>query len=351
MMSWVLLLTPSHGRGGGIERYAEGLEWAFSAEGIEYRRLDLRKPGIAGQAQLLAEARREIRRHSAPVRIVVVHKSLLPLAWLLARGGNRCDIAVIAHGSEVWSTRSRARSSVEQRLMGAPRTRAVAVSSFTAGVLADTTQATVLPPGLSKEWFDVLAGASGTCREEADGEVNIVTAFRLAQWRGKGLPELLKAVSALGRSDVRITICGSGEASRELQQVLSLQERCSLLPGLNDRELAQQLAAADLFVLGTRTRGGRFPSGEGFGLVLLEAQIAGTAVVVPAYGGSHDAYIDGITGMAPTDESAESLTAVLRKMMEDPVQLDKMGSQAAEWARECFNPERYAALVVSRLLS
>jgi glycosyltransferase involved in cell wall biosynthesis len=135
-----------------------------------------------------------------------------------------------------------------------------------------------------------------------------------------------------------------------LQKYLAGFERCRLLPGLSDRELAHQLAAADVFVLATRTRGGSSPSGEGFGLVLLEAQVAGTAVVAPAYGGSGGAYIEGITGMAPTDESADSLTRVLRKMSEDPSRLDKMGAQAAEWARECFRPERYAALAVSRLL-
>ena len=82
-------------------------------------------------------------------------------------------------------------------------------------------------------------------------------------------------------------------------------------PGLSDRELARQLAGADLFVLATRSRGGRHTSGEGFGLVLLEAQVAGTPVVAPAHGGSHDAYIEGITGLAPMDETAGSLARVM----------------------------------------
>ena len=177
-----------------------------------------------------------------------------------------------------------------------------------------------------------------------------MTAFRLEQWQGKGLPQLLDAVAALGRSDVRVTVCGSGDPSAELKQLLKRYDRCTLKAGLSDWELARELAGADLFVLATRTRGGGSPSGEGFGLVLLEAQVAGTAVVAPAHGGSRDAYIEGVTGMAPTDESSESLMRVLRDLTSDPARLREMGIQAAGWAQECYSPERYAALAVSRLL-
>ena len=50
--------------------------------------------------------------------------------------------------------------------------------------------------------------------------------------------------------------------------------------------------------------------GEGFGLVLLEAQAAGTPVIATAYGGSHEACIEGVTGVAPADESAEALIRI-----------------------------------------
>ena len=121
-------------------------------------------------------------------------------------------------------------------------------------------------------------------------------------------------------------------------------------PGLRDHELAGQLAASDLFVLATRTRPGRNASGEGFGLVLLEAQVAGTPVVGPAYGGSHDAYIDQVTGVSPTDESERALARTLEDLLQYPGRLPEMGKRAAEWASESFAPERYAPLAVARLL-
>jgi phosphatidyl-myo-inositol dimannoside synthase len=227
--------------------------------------------------------------------------------------------------------------------------RVVAVSSFTAGALSRTGPATILPPGLSRQWFDILVDAS-TAPCERSPEIQLLTAFRLADWRDKGLPQLLSAVAALGRSDVHLTICGSGEPTPELLRLVQEQRCCSLRAGLTDRDFACQLAAADLVVLATRTRAGRSTSGEGFGLVLLEAQVAGTPVVGPAYGGSYDAYLDRVTGVTPADETSEALTRVLEQFLEDHGRLAQMGKRAAEWARESFAPEHYAPLAVARLL-
>lgn len=345
----VLLLAPSSGLGGGIERYAETLEWVFAAQGIDFVRVDLGRPGLPGHVRMLAQARTILRQSMVPARVVVLHRALLPVAWLLARESQVSGISVICHGGEVWGARHRARWYLENRLMRRPAVRVVAVSSFTAGALADVSPATVLAPGLSQAWFRTLAAASSASRR-AGHEIHLATAFRLADWRSKGLPELLSAVAALQRPDVRTIVCGTGEPPPELRQLVSRHCHCTLQPNLSDHELASQLAAADLFVLATRTRSGASPSGEGFGLVLLEAQVAGTPVIAPAYGGSHSAFVGQITGAAPADETAEALTALLAELLKDPQRLARMGMRATEWARESFAPERYAPYAVARLL-
>jgi len=133
---------------------------------------------------------------------------------------------------------------------------------------------------------------------------------------------------------------------RDLVRFVDSKSWCTLAAHMSDRDLASTFAAADAFVLATRTRFGRYASGEGFGMVLLEAQVAGTAVIAPAYGGSGDAYIDGVTGVAPANETAEALGGLL----DDRARLTWMGRRASEWARESFAPERYAQLVVEKLL-
>ena len=344
-----LMLTPSRGLGGGIERYVETLEWAFDAQGIEYRRIDLHRAGVASHAQILAQGRDLLRGGTIPTRIVLAHRALLPVGVLLAQ--ERCvyGTTVICHGGDVWSARHRTRRSLENRLMRQRRVRVVAVSSFTSGALAGGCSATILPPGLSGDWFHMLVEASTVPQERRPG-IHILTIFRLADWRNKGLPELLAAVAALGRPDIHVTVCGAGDPPAELRRLVKGYRNCAVRPGLADSELARELAAADIFVLATRTKRGRNASGEGFGLVLLEAQVAGTPVIAPAYGGSHDAFIDGVTGVAPSNETAEALAITLSEVLRDPRRIKQMGRRASEWARESFSPERYTSRAVTRLL-
>ncbi len=94
-----LLLTPSRGLGGGIERYVETLEWAFTAQGVEYHRIDLSGPGPAAHARMLARASAQLQARRAPTRLVVAHRALLPVASLLARECPVSGISVVCHGS------------------------------------------------------------------------------------------------------------------------------------------------------------------------------------------------------------------------------------------------------------
>jgi phosphatidyl-myo-inositol dimannoside synthase len=354
MIRRVLLLAPSRGLGGGIERYVETREWSFAAQDVPFCRINLTRATVPGHARVIANGRAQLRAHVGRVRVVAAHRSLLPAAAVLARDKRVDGISVVCHGNDVWGSRHPVRRGLQGVLMRRQDVRVVAVSSFTAGALWRYGPANVLPPGLSADWFETLETASaisgsgpGGVRDTAP---RIVTAFRLSQWRDKGLPELMEAVASLGHTDIQVTVCGSGPVPADLTTFVIEHAECRLRPNLADHELARELAGADLFVLATRTRGGRHPSGEGFGLVLLEAQAAGTAVVGPAYAGSRDAYLDGVTGATPADEGAGALAKTMAGLLRDPYRLEEMGKQAAEWARACFAPELSASRAVARLL-
>jgi phosphatidylinositol alpha-1,6-mannosyltransferase len=345
----VLLLSLSKGLGGGIERYLETVEWALAVHGVEFHRIDLTGRGAWAHARMIRQARAHLAAEAAPARLIAAHPALLPTVLLLARRARVAGISVICHGSDVWNARHRIRRRVETRLMRKPGVRVVAVSSFTAGVLAPHRMAVILPPGLSQGWFDTLVEESAV-RDRSHPGTTIVTAFRLADWRDKGLPELLDAVAILSRPEIRVRVCGSGVAPPELRKIVQDHKFCTLRSGISDRELAHEFATADLAVLATRTRSGRQPSGEGFGLVLLEAQVAGTPVVAPAHGGSHDAFVDQLTGITPTDETAGALAEALGELLDDPDRLARMAEQASAWAQHVFAPARYASRVVACLL-
>ena len=347
--SRVLLLSPSQGLGGGIERYVQTLEWAFAAEGVACQRLDLNGSGNRAHSGLLSRGRAVLRAEPSPVRLVVAHRALLPVAALLSRDPAVRGMSVLGYGTDMWGSRWRPRRSLERHLMRRPDVRVVAISNFTSGAILRDCRATVLPPALSREWFDTLAAAAASRQARSQG-ISLMSAFRLTDWRGKGLPQLVAAVAALGRPDVSLTICGSGEPPVGLLRLISEYAWCTVRAGLSDSDLARELAAADLFVLATKTRSGRRVLGEGFGLVLLEAQAAGTPVIAPAYGGSREAYIEGVTGVAPTDESAEALTRTLHDLLKDPARLAGMRRHAAQWSEQAFTSERYTQLAIQRLL-
>jgi phosphatidyl-myo-inositol dimannoside synthase len=346
----VLLLAPSEGLGGGIERYVSTVEAVFKRFEVPYRRLNLighdRVHGLNTKLRFVQEARRAVRCSSGPTRLVVVHRNLLPVVSAVASLSNYSGATVILHGREIWS-----RGNVRGHwLMQRPDVRVVAVSNFSAGGLVATCRANVLPPGVSPEWYRTLVDA-GAQASRMPGEFNVVTTFRLDDWRGKGLPTLLDAVRLTGDDRVRLTICGSGRVPAELLEAIAPYPWCRLAPCLSDRDLAQVLADADLFVLATRTRRGGHASGEGFGLVLLEAQLAGTPVVAPAYGGSGDAFLPGVTGLAPLDETPEALAAALAVFLHDDEGRQHMGEAAAQWSRMCFEPDAYGRLVMRVLLN
>ena len=168
--------------------------------------------------------------------------------------------------------------------MRRPDVRLVAVSSFTAGALVP--------------WLHTWRSCRRACPGHGSSELARAATARAGHRgddgppggddrvpapedrRDKGLAQLLLSPTRRPRggtwppgSSARLTVCGKGRATPWLP-LPRAHPWCTVRPGLPDRELAAQFAASDLFVLATRTRAGRRPCGEGFGLVLLEAQVA-----------------------------------------------------------------------------
>ena len=154
-----VMLTPSCGLGGGIERYSNTLEWALGFDGVKCVRLDLQHAGALAHAGMVSRALEAVRAQESPPRLILSHRSLLPLAFLVAGATHVSGMTVICHGADVWGNRPQPRRGLENRLMRRDDVRVVAASTFTAGALAEICRAAILPPGLSQDWF----GSVGHC--------------------------------------------------------------------------------------------------------------------------------------------------------------------------------------------
>lgn len=125
----------------------------------------------------------------------------------------------------------------------------------------------------------------------------------------KGLAVLLDALRWLP-SNVRVWVAGVGPQTEELKARHGADPRITWLGRLADREVASRLAAADIFCA---------PSlgGESFGVVLLEAMAAGTAVVASALDGYRNVATDGVDSVLVTPGRAADLGQALARVLDD----------------------------------
>lgn len=337
----MLLLTPSAGLGGGIERYLTTVEECLRAGGAEVLRLNLHEPGDSRAARLrfavrtLACAWRSGHVHT----VATGHPNLIPLGAVAAWLTRARRAPVVFYGNDIWSLRR-----VDRAILTRHRTlRPLTISSYSAGALSTIGLAPILRPGISPSWRATLLAAADH-RRPSDSVPTVLSVFRLNgdDWEDKGLRVLLDALTAV-REDlgpVRLVLAGQGPADEAIRALVSAHPNTELHESPDDETLASLYGAADLFILSTRTKPPR--SGEGYGIVLLEAQLAGCPVVGPTSGGSHDAYVDGVTGATPADESAEALAVVIAAMLGNADELSQTSKKATEWARVTTDPEAYA---------
>jgi phosphatidylinositol alpha-1,6-mannosyltransferase len=76
---------------------------------------------------------------------------------------------------------------------------------------------------------------------------------------------------------------------------------------------------------------------EGFGIVFLEAALAGTPAVGGNNGGVPDAVADGTTGLLVDPEVPGELTGALRRLLLDPELRRRMGEAGRRRAAESFS--------------
>ncbi|MCK9903288.1 glycosyltransferase family 4 protein [Frankia sp. Cpl3] len=344
----VLLLAPSQGLGGGIERYLSTVEECLRAGGAEVHRIDMLRP-----EQSLTAAHRirfALRVVYTGLRlgqmdcVTTGHRNMIPLGAVVARIVGARMAPIVFYGNDIWELRRSYRALVSRSATLFPLT----ISSYSSGALSTLGLAPILPPGIAPAWRTTLIEEGR--RQRAPAAVpTVLSVFRLPAWEDKGLHVLVEALAAIRQrtGPVRLVVAGHGPLPGALRDFTSAHPELELHENPDDHFLASLYGEADLFALCTRT----IPpsTGEGYGIVLLEAQLAGCPVVGPAFGGSYDAYQEGLTGVTPADESSEALAAVLLDLLTNRPRLARMSSRAAEWAVATTDPAEYTRKAVTAL--
>lgn len=154
--------------------------------------------------------------------------------------------------------------------------------------------------------------------------------------RRKGFDVLLQALAVLRGDGLRpaATLVGDGpdaDMLRALTAELGLRDQVRFASGLDDAAVARELERHRVFCLLPR----ELPDGniEGFGIVFLEAAMAGLPSVAGNSGGVPDAVADGESGFLVDPGSPAAVAARLRELLTDDAQWQRMSAASVAWAR------------------
>ncbi len=340
LVASVYALVPSRGLGGGIESYVRASLEALEANGAQVIEMPLQTPEQPLSLRRKAEFAFDVIRRTQASRkqdrtvIIAFHPSFARVASIARRvAGSRTRGFVVYHALDLFQGRVRPPKGLTL----------VAVSTFTAGMLARYGNAAVLHAGIPRARYERLT--AGLDRAEPGDERRVMSVFQLSSFVGKGGPCIIDACERLRASGrpITLTFAGHGHAAPELTAAAAGRDWIRVHESPTDSDLDALFREVDLFVLATRSRYREGVSGEGLGLVLVEASLAGLPIVAPAYGGSADAFIEGLTGLKPSDESAEALGLTIAWAFDHPEETTKMAAGARVWASAAFGPEGHAA--------
>lgn len=252
------------------------------------------------------------------VDAVHCHVSLVsPLAWSAARAATRAGLPVTVTMHSMLSTSGPVAAmwrSVAQTLGEVTWT---AVSQVAATAFSQVVQAPVLvlPNGIDPaQWRPATPGQHDV--------PTVVAVMRLA--RRKRAVELIDVLAQVRRHDDgvpwRAVIAGDGSGRGAVERAVrrhGLRDRVELVGRLSRPEVAELLAASDVFVAPANL--------ESFGIAALEARCAGLPVVAMRHGGVGEFLADGLDGhlVGSDAELADRLGDLLRH----PPDLRRMGER------------------------
>jgi glycosyltransferase involved in cell wall biosynthesis len=128
--------------------------------------------------------------------------------------------------------------------------------------------------------------------------------------------------------DRNLEILGDGPERSRLQK--ALPKNVKLRGRVSEAEVGRALCSAKALV---------FAAQEDFGIVLVEAQAAGTPVIAYGRGGACETVLDGITGVLFPEQTADALVEAIKAAEGLSFEPESLRKQANRFAPEVFRSE------------
>ena len=276
---------------------------------------------------------RAVRTAIKRVQPDVVHVHWwIPGGWFASRGG--APYVLTCHGSDV---RLLERGTLVRRLarpVFRKAARITAVSNFLAQDLRRLLPGLEVPVLVTPMPVDVQGFLVGAAVSKVDPP-RILYAGNLVG--SKGVDLLLRAAAELDRRGVawQLKLLGEGPARRSLEDLageLDIASRVTWGAFVPQSQMAAEYGASTVTALPSRGQA------EGLGLTLVEALLAGCAVVGSAAGGIPEVVQHGRTGLIARDGDAVDLATQIQRLLTDAALRNRLTSAGREHVIRHYSP-------------
>ena len=291
------------------------------------------------KAQFVLAALRAAGRK--PLLAIGMHPHLAPIVWAMRMRSRKVRSIVFAHGIEVWQP------------LSWPRRAALRQADLVIGPSEDTVRHLIstqeirpervlrLPWGLDPDFEERLAANAQPPLPSGFPPAGKII-LTVGRWdpaeRYKGADTLIFALPRVLRTapDTFLVLVGDGADRPRLEQLArdaGVSGRTRFLHDLTKDQLFSCYSFCTLFALPS--------SGEGFGLVFLEAMAHGKPVVGGAHGGIPDVVEEGVTGRLVPHGDVDRLAGVLESLLADPKGAAEMGARGRDRVKREFSFRRF----------
>lgn len=362
----VVLLVMGWKRTGGLEAVTMDIAWAFQSLGWRVKVIAVfdtvdaaASPGVEvvglcprGRLQQSVWRRflwthvvaMHVRRALADGGILLcAHAHLLPA---LERVAKRPDVRRWAwvYGLDVWGGEALRWAPFLNRL-----DRVVSISAFTAGeiVRAGFTKPLSIVPCC----VDVGMYTPTTTMDRIRRNEILICGRMAANERYKGHEVLFQALPVaeriLGRA-LTIHVVGAGDDQARLREFAVQQgvaDRVTFAGRVSAEALVEAYRHCGVFCMPSRVErpGQGYWSGEGFGIVYIEAASCGRPVIASADGGAPETIIPEETGLMVDPRSPDAVGQAIAEVLADAVRADEMGRRGRVLVETRFSRERFRA--------
>jgi phosphatidylinositol alpha-1,6-mannosyltransferase len=270
--------------------------------------------------------------------LFVTHRNLFPLA-LAWKAITKRPYLLFAHGVEIWDRQD---GSYLKALRGADLL--LANSQFTRAKVSLANDLPLERIGVIPLCADALAPVVDSHFRIPEEQTLLTVGRTVRQNKGQdvaicAMPRILAAFP-----NTRYIIAGGGRDLGRLRQMtrsLGVEQQVRFWGYVSDREKDELYRRATLFIMPS--------SGEGFGLVYLEAMQYGIPCVAGDGDGAREVVHDGINGLTVDPSSLDAVAAAVVRLLGDPALCESMGAAGRHLVDSRFSFPQFESMLCAIL--